>query len=125
MKNFDQNGDYIDYTAPSDADIVSGQLVQVGDLHGVAVTAIPRSTTGSLARKGVYTLPKLTAAPADATTLGGPVYFSAGSVSGSDSDGTRKLVGYALAVAAQAATTVQVLMAEGARGPQGPQGDPG
>ena len=125
MKNYVQNGDFIDYTAPSDADIASGQLVQVGDLHGVAVTAIPRSTTGSIARKGVYTLPKLTAAAGDATTLGGPVYFSAGSVSGSDSSGTRKLVGYALAAAAQAATTVRVLLAEGARGPQGPQGEAG
>jgi predicted RecA/RadA family phage recombinase len=108
MKNYVQDGEFIDYTAPSNADIASGQLVQVGDLHGVAVTAIPRSTTGSLALKGVFTLPKLTAAAGDATTLGGPVYFSAGSVSGAVGDPVRKLVGHALAVAAQAATTVQV-----------------
>ena len=110
MKNYIQNGDYIDYTAPNNADIASGQLVQVGDLHGVAVTAIPRSTTGSLALKGVFTLPKLTAASGDATTLGGPVYFSAGSVSGAIGDPVRKVVGYALEVAAQAATTVRVLL---------------
>jgi predicted RecA/RadA family phage recombinase len=38
------------------------------------------------------------------------VYFSSGSVSGTDSSGSRKKVGYALAVAAQAATTVRVLL---------------
>lgn len=110
MKNCVQSGEFLDYTAPGNADIASGQLVQVGDLHGVAVAAIARSTTGALAMKGVFTLPKLVAAAGDATTAGGPVYFSAGSVSGTDSSGTRKKVGVALAVANQAATTVQVLL---------------
>ena len=109
MKNFVQNGDYLDFTAA--ATITSGQLVQVGSLHGVAVTDVANGAVGILALRGVYTLPKLTGASGDATTAGGPVYFSSGSVSGSDSSGTRKLVGYALAVAAQAATTVQVLLA--------------
>jgi predicted RecA/RadA family phage recombinase len=36
------------------------------------------------------------------------VYFSAGSVSGTDSSGTRKLVGHSMAAANQAATTVDV-----------------
>jgi predicted RecA/RadA family phage recombinase len=110
MKNYIQSGDFLDYTAPSNADIASGQLVQVGDLHGVAMTAIPRSTTGALAMKGVFTLPKLTAAAGDATTAGGPVYFSAGSVSGAVGDPVRKQVGVALAIANQAATTVRVLL---------------
>jgi len=108
MKNFVQNGDYIEFTAG--ADVTSGQLVQFGDLHGVSMTAVANGAKGILALKGVFTLPKLVAAAGDATTAGGPVYFSSGSVSGSDSSGTRKKVGYALAVAAQAATTVQVLL---------------
>jgi len=108
MKNFVQNGDYIEFTAG--ADVTSGQLVQVGDLHGVSMTAVANGAKGILALKGVFTLPKLVAAAGDATTAGGPVYFSSGSVSGSDSSGTRKKVGHALAVAAQAATTVQVLL---------------
>lgn len=106
-KNQVQQGNYIDHT-PSGVSITSGQLVQVGDLHGVAVTAIADGETGALCLEGVYTFPKLTGAAADATTLGGPVYFSAGSVSGSSSSGTRKQVGNALAVAAQAAATVVV-----------------
>ena len=106
MKNDVQNGDYLDHTAA--ANIVSGELVQVGDLHGVAVTAIANGAQGALALTGVFTVPKLTGAAGDATTRGGPVYFSAGSVSGNSSSGTRKLVGHALEVAAQAATTVRV-----------------
>ena len=106
MKNYVQNGDYITITAG--ADIASGQLVQFGDLHGVAVAAIANGAQGEIALKGVYTFPKLTGAAGDATTAGGPVYFSSGSVSGTDSSGSRKKVGYAMAVAAQAATTVQV-----------------
>lgn len=109
MKNFVQNGDYIEFTAG--ATITSGQLVQVGSLHGVAVTDVANGANGTLAMEGVFTLPKLTAAAADACTAGGPVYFSSGSVSGSDSSGTRKLVGYSLAAAAQAVATVQVRLA--------------
>jgi predicted RecA/RadA family phage recombinase len=109
MKNPVQNGDFIEFTAT--ATITSGQLVQVGDLHGVSVTDVANGATGILARKGVFTLPKLTGAAGDACTAGGPVYFSSGSVSGTSSSGTRKLVGYSLTAANQAATTVNVLLA--------------
>jgi len=109
MKNDVQNGDYIEFTAG--ATITSGQLVQVGSLHGVSVTDVANGAKGTLAMEGVFTLPKLTGAAGDATTAGGPVYFSSGSVSGSDSSGTRKLVGHSLAAAAQAVTTVQVRLA--------------
>ena len=106
MKNYVQSGDFIEFTAG--ATITSGQLVQVGSIHGVSITDVANGAKGTLALQGVFTLPKLTAAAGDACTAGGPVYFSSGSVSGTDSSGTRKLVGYSLAAAAQAATTVQV-----------------
>lgn len=109
MKNITQaNADLIDYDNSSGSAIVSGQLVQVGELHGIAVADIAVGASGVLALEGIFTVPKLTAAAGDATTLGGPVYFSAGSVSGSDSSGTRKKCGHAMAVAAQAATTVSI-----------------
>ncbi|MEB3277211.1 MAG: capsid cement protein [Cyanobacteriota bacterium] len=108
MKNYVQSGEYLEITASADID--SGELVQYGSLHGVAVADIANGAKGNIHLEGVYTLPKLVAASADACTAGGPVYFSSGSVSGSDSSGTRKLVGYAVAAAAQAATTVQVLL---------------
>lgn len=110
MKNFIQKGDTIDFT--TFGAVTSGQLVQFGNLHGVATTAAAGSgEVIALALEGVFTLPKLTGASADACTAGGPVYFSSGSVSGSDSSGTRKLVGHSLAAAAQAATTVRVRLA--------------
>lgn len=109
MKNITQaNPNFIDYVNGSGSAIVSGQLVQAGDLHGVAVADIAAGSSGVLALEGIFTVPKLTAAAGDATTFGGPVYFSAGSVSGSDSSGTRKKCGHAMAVAAQAATTVSI-----------------
>lgn len=109
MKNYVQDGKYLDFTAAADVD--SGELVQVGSLHGVSVTDVANGAKGVLVMEGVFTLPKLTGAAGDACTLGGPVYFSSGSVSGTDSSGTRKLVGYAMAAAAQAVTTVQVRLA--------------
>jgi predicted RecA/RadA family phage recombinase len=108
MKNYVQDGKYIDFTAAADVD--SGELVQVGSLHGVSVTDVANGAKGVLALEGVFTLPKLVGASGDATTLGGPVYFSSGSVSGADTGG-RKLVGYAMAAAAQAVATVQVRLA--------------
>jgi predicted RecA/RadA family phage recombinase len=108
MKNYVQDGKYLDFTAAADVD--SGELVQVGSLHGVSMTAVANGARGVLALKGVFTLPKLTAAAGDATTAGGDVFFSSGSVSGSSDTGARKKVGAALTVAAQAATTVQVLL---------------
>lgn len=109
MKNYIQEGDYLEITAG--ATIAAGDLVQFGSLHGVAVTDIANGANGIIRTKGVYALPKLTGAAGDACTAGGPVYFSSGSVSGSDSSGTRKLVGYSLAAANQAATTVAVRLA--------------
>lgn len=111
MKNYVQAGDFIEFTAA--ANITSGQLVQVGALFGVAVTDVASGSRGTIATEGVFTLPKLTAAAGDATTAGGAVYFSAGSVSGSDSSGTRPLCGNSLDVAAQAVTTVRVRLRNG------------
>lgn len=55
-KNFIQDGNVIDYTAP--ADIASGDLVLMGHCLGVAVTDIPAGSTGAVAVEGVYSLPK-------------------------------------------------------------------
>ena len=107
MKNYVQDGKYLDFTAAADVD--SGDLVQVGSLHGVAVTDVASGAKGVLVMEGVFTLPKLVAAAGDAVAAAGdPVYFSAGSVTGDDDSGDNLLVGYALAAAAQAVATVQV-----------------
>jgi predicted RecA/RadA family phage recombinase len=58
MKNFVQEGDYLDITAP--AEIESGEGVLIGDLFGVAVTDIANGAKGVLAVKGVYSIAKVT-----------------------------------------------------------------
>jgi predicted RecA/RadA family phage recombinase len=109
MKNHVQEGDYIEITAG--ATIAAGDLVQFGSLHGVAVTDIANGANGIICRKGIYALPKQTGAAGDACTAGGPVYFKTGKVTGDSDTGANKLVGYAMAAANQAATTVNVLLA--------------
>lgn len=108
MKNFVQNGNFVEFTAP--AAIISGQLVKIGDLFGVAVTDIASGGRGNLALSGVFRIPKLTAAAGDATVEGGPVYFSAANASVSGASATGPLCGYATEVAAQATTTVKVML---------------
>ena len=103
--NFVQNGDYLDFTAG--AAVASGELVQLGSLFGVAQGAVANGGTGTLSMKGVYTLAKENSA-GSATTVGGPVYFIAGEVSGDSDTSARPLCGHALEVAADGATTVKV-----------------
>lgn len=109
MKNYLSEGCYLQITASADID--SGELVEVGKLHGVAMTDIANGESGNIALEGIYTLPKLTAAAGDACTAGGAVYFSSGSVSGTDASGTRLQVGHSVEAANQAATTVKVRLA--------------
>lgn len=106
MKNHVQDGKFLEITAAADVD--SGDLVQFGKLHGVAVTDGLSGEKLTIALEGVYTLPKLTAAAGDACTAGGAVYFSSGSVTGTDASGTRLPVGMSIEAANQAATTVKV-----------------
>lgn len=110
MKNFVQNGDFITFTAG--ATITSGMLVKVGSLFGVAVTDVANGSTGTLALKGVFTLPKTTGS-GTALTAGGPVYFdtsaaATGAVSGDAESAANPLCGYALAAAADGATSATV-----------------
>jgi predicted RecA/RadA family phage recombinase len=106
MKNFVQNGDFIDFTAG--ATIESGDLVQVGSLFGVSMTDVANGAKGTLALKGVFELPKLVAAGDAVAAAGDPVYFKTGKVTGDDDTASNPLCGYALEAAAAAKTTVKV-----------------
>lgn len=61
MKNYIQEGDIIGVTAPSGG-IVSGEGLIVGSLFGVALHASTEGEAVEVATKGVYQLPKATAA---------------------------------------------------------------
>lgn len=60
MKNYVQDGNVIDWVAT--ADTVSGAVVVVGSLVGVALTDIKSGETGSLLIEGVVELKKLSSA---------------------------------------------------------------
>lgn len=74
MKNYVQNGDYLEITAA--ATISSGDGVLVGDLFGVAMTDIANGAKGTLAVKGVYEIAKATDVGSGGT-IWTPAYFDA------------------------------------------------
>lgn len=59
-RNYKQTGDVIQHTAG--ADITSGQVVKLGNILGVALVDIPNGGTGAVAIRGVFTVPKVSAA---------------------------------------------------------------
>lgn len=58
--NFHSDGDVVQYTAG--ADITAGSVVKMGNTLGVALTKIASGATGSVAVKGVFRVPKVSAA---------------------------------------------------------------
>lgn len=87
MKNLIQSGDR--YTHVATAAISAGDLVQVGDMHGVAITDAEIGDSVELMMEGVFELPAEAAA---AIAKGDTVYYDGGSV---DKDNANKIVGKA------------------------------
>jgi len=108
---FVQEGDAIDYTPSSD--VAAGDVVVQGDLIGIAKQAISANTLGALAVAGVFDVAKAS---------GGGVTFSAGDkvywdntnklAVATDAGGTNKLLGKAIAAAADADSTVRVRLSQ-------------
>lgn len=103
MKNYLQSGDVL--TIPAPATIVSGAVVIVGQLKGVAVTDAASGAPVAVQTRGVFTLPK---EAAQAVTLGAAIYWDAtpGVATTTATDNT--LIGYATAAAGASAATVDV-----------------
>lgn len=74
MKNFIQEGNYLEITAA--AAIAAGEGVLVGNLFGVAVTDIASGENGIIACEGVYNLAKATDV-GSASTIWTPAYWDA------------------------------------------------
>lgn len=58
--NFVQNGDSIEFTAG--ADLVSGQVVVIGEQVGVCVNDVANGSTGVANMVGVFNVPKISGA---------------------------------------------------------------
>ena len=115
MKNYIQNGDYIDVAAPTGG-VKSGEVVIIGKLIGVAVTDAAVSAPVSIAMTGVFDLPK---AGATVFAVGDYVYFDEDKCV---TDDTKPLIGVAVNAPATNAVLVKVRLQVGATGPEGPEG---
>ncbi|WP_369757766.1 DUF2190 family protein [Falsihalocynthiibacter sp. CO-5D18] len=110
MKNYVQAGNSISLTAAAAA--ASGAGVLVGSLFGVANNAAAIGETVTLVRKGVFTLPKVSA---QAWTVGVKIYWDDSAKLCTTVVSTNKLVGCAVAVAADPSGEGTVLLDGAAR----------
>jgi predicted RecA/RadA family phage recombinase len=60
--NYEQAGDRITWTNGTGSAVVSGQVVKMGNILGVALQDIATSASGEVATRGVFEVPKVTAA---------------------------------------------------------------
>lgn len=90
MRNFIQPGDTLDVVAP--ANVVSGQLVVIGNLSGVATTTALAGTTFALKTTGVFEMVKVTT---EAWTVGIKIYWDATNLVATIVAGTNTLIGRA------------------------------
>jgi predicted RecA/RadA family phage recombinase len=61
--NYQQRGESITWTNGTGSAVVSGQVVAVGNMIGIALVDIANAATGSVAIEGVFSgIPKVTAA---------------------------------------------------------------
>lgn len=70
-------GNYIDHIP--NADVAAGDVIDLGDLVGIAERDIPADSKGALAIEGIFKVAKKTSD--GAWTLGAPVYYDAGTES--------------------------------------------
>jgi predicted RecA/RadA family phage recombinase len=96
MKNFIQPGNVIDVAAPSGG-VVSGALVIIGSVIGVAQTTEVAGVVVPLVTAGVFELPK---ASAQAWTVGTKVYWDATNSVATTTASGNTLIGHVVAGAA-------------------------
>lgn len=106
MKNQIQRGEVITIVAA--ADIVSGDLVKVGDLIGVAGISALTGHECEVALKGVYEVPKA----AGAISQGVKVYYDAAAKNITTTATSNTLAGYAFVAALNGDTVMQLLLAQ-------------
>jgi predicted RecA/RadA family phage recombinase len=108
---FKHRGDTVEYIPA--ADVTAGDVVVQGDLVGVAVLDIKTGMLGGLAVSGVFDFPKLTGT-GNSIAAGVKLYWNAAgnAVMTTDSSGTYKYVGKAVAAVDINATTVRVRLSQ-------------
>lgn len=102
-KNFIQNGDAIHITATSP--IQGGELVELGDLHGIAIADIAQNEIGAVSVIGVW---EFKAKSTDNITQGATVYWDNGAKEVTATKSSNKVLGIAWSNSPNTQTTVQV-----------------
>ena len=103
MKNYIQPGDYVEIVAS--AAISSGDMVVIGELHGVAAKDAAIGEKVNLHTVGVYSLPKKTGS-GKALDLGDHVHFDSSEQKCDVSGGA--IIGVCVEAAADGASSVKV-----------------
>lgn len=105
MKNYVQPGENI--TLPAPADVLSGQLVAIGDIIGVAQGNALQGEPVVFVRRGVFTLPKTSA---QVWTIGAKVYFDTANGVVTTTASGNKIIGAAVEAAANPTAVGLVLL---------------
>ncbi len=105
MRNFIQQGDTLDVAAASN--VVSGQLVFLGSLCGVATTTALAGTTFALKTTGVFEFVKNSA---EAWTVGAKVYWDTTNLWATTTVGSNALIGRAAEPVANPSSVGRVLL---------------
>jgi predicted RecA/RadA family phage recombinase len=106
MKNYIQKGENI--TLPAPAAVLSGEIVIVGELHGVAAGNAALGDDCDVVTEGVFELPKVAA---DEFAIGDPVYFDVALKLVTTNSGENAKIGIAVTAAPLASYTVNVKLA--------------
>jgi predicted RecA/RadA family phage recombinase len=102
------SGISVPYT-PSGADVASGAVVVLGEIHGVALAAIADGELGNLEIEGIF---NVACKSADVVTVGAALYWDAGNSEATLTASTHKLLGFATEAAGDGVTDVNVKLAQ-------------
>jgi predicted RecA/RadA family phage recombinase len=103
--NFIQEGKTLDFT-PQSADVVSGQVITMGTIGGIAKTDIKQGKTGAVHICGVFSVAKATGA----ITQGQKLYWNSSNSNLTTTATGNTLLGVAAAPAVSADATAKLLL---------------
>jgi predicted RecA/RadA family phage recombinase len=104
VKNFIEIGDSLTVPAPTGG-VVSGDVVIIGSLIGIATATAAVGVAVAVKTKGVFELPKVSA---QAWTIGAPIYWDGTAHLATTTSTSNTLIGYATEVAANPSSVGRV-----------------
>lgn len=106
MKNYQQDGNAINWTNDTGAAVTAGTMVKIGSRVGVCAVDIANSASGAVALSGVFnSIPKITT---DVVTVGADLYWDNTNKRLTLTATANTLAGFAYAAAGNGVTTVTV-----------------